>query len=434
VSDGFRAAAPLRFHAEHVGLATEYDNMLACIRCGLCLTSCPTYVLSLHESEGPRGRVGMARALAEGHLEVTADLLEHESNCLVCDACSAVCPAGVHMDPLQVVLRAALEPHHKRPWWQGILRNVVFGSLFTDLGRFRVLVRLLWLYQRSGAQWLARHLGILRLLGLSSTERLLPEIADTFVVPHDEVYPSHKSESVQNVAFFAGCVMSTALADIDRATLRVLQRAGCSVTNPARQGCCGALNAHGGDLERALGLAQINIAAFEATEGAIVVNSAGCGAMLKDYAHHLANDPAWAERARAFSARVRDVSQVVGGLPMRRQVARRVVYQDACHLIHAQRISRPPRDLLREIPGLELVEIAEAGLCCGSAGIYNVTNPRESRQLQQRKLDNALLVAPEVIVTGNPGCLLQLRAGLQERGSHVQVKHLAEILDEASAP
>jgi glycolate oxidase iron-sulfur subunit len=214
----------------------------------------------------------------------------------------------------------------------------------------------------------------------------------------------------------------------------VLQRAGCSVTNPARQGCCGALNAHGGDLERALGLAQINIAAFEATEGAIVVNSAGCGAMLKDYAHHLANDPAWAERARAFSARVRDVSQVVGGLPMRRQVARRVVYQDACHLIHAQRISRPPRDLLREIPGLELVEIAEAGLCCGSAGIYNVTNPRESRQLQQRKLDNALLVAPEVIVTGNPGCLLQLRAGLQERGSQVQVKHLAEILDEASAP
>jgi glycolate oxidase iron-sulfur subunit len=235
---------------------------------------------------------------------------------------------------------------------------------------------------------------------------------------------------------FAGCVMSTALAEVDRATIRVLQRDGFSVTAPAAQGCCGALHAHGGDLPRALRLAQTNIAAFERTDGPIVVNSAGCGAMLKDYAHHLRLDSQWADRARAFSARVRDLSEVLADRPPAAPNALNatVVYQDACHLLHAQRIGRQPRDLLRRIPGVKLAEIDEAGLCCGSAGVYNVTNPRESRRLQQRKLDHALAPDPAVIVTANPGCLLQLKSGLAERGSQVQVKHLAEVLDDASKP
>jgi glycolate oxidase iron-sulfur subunit len=183
-------------------------------------------------------------------------------------------------------------------------------------------------------------------------------------------------------------------------------------------------------------LAQANIAAFEQLDGPIVVNSAGCGAMLKDYAHHFRHDTAWADRARAFSARVRDLSEVLGDRPpdFPHSLPGRVVYQDACHLLHAQRVSRQPRALLQKIAGLQLAEIEEAGLCCGSAGIYNVTNPVQSRQLQQRKLDNALKVEPSVIVTSNPGCLFQLKSGLAERGSQVQVKHLAEILDEASAP
>jgi len=208
------------------------------------------------------------------------------------------------------------------------------------------------------------------------------------------------------------------------------------VCNPARQGCCGALHAHGGDLPRALQLAQTNIVAFEAADGPIVVNSAGCGAMLKDYAHHFRQDPAWAARANQFSRRVRDLSQVLAerALPLLRASDATVVYQDACHLLHAQRISRQPRDLLRQVPGIKLAEIGEAGLCCGSAGVYNVTNPVQSRQLQQRKLDNALQVSPDVIVTANPGCLLQLQSGLAERGSRVRVQHLAEFLDTASAP
>jgi glycolate oxidase iron-sulfur subunit len=426
-------AAPPGFRAEHPDLRVEYDNMLACVRCGLCLTSCPTYVLSLQEAEGPRGRVGIARALAEGHLEITPDVLEHESNCLVCDACSAVCPAGVHMDPLQVVLRTTLEPHKRRPWWQTALRNVVFHWLFVDMGRFRLLVRLLWLYQRTGVRWLARKLQILSLLRMQSLDDLLPSLPGEFLTPRDETYGT--SEATQ-VAFFAGCVMSTALADIDRATIRVLERARLHVRNPHGQGCCGALHAHGGDLPTAISLARRNIEAFEETEGPIVVNSAGCGAMLKDYAHHFREDAAWAARAHAFSARVRDVSEVLAAheLPIHRALSKRVVYQDACHLIHAQRISRQPRDLLRRVPDLDLQEIGEASLCCGSAGIYNVTNPKQSKQLQQRKLDNALAVDADVIVTGNPGCLLQLRAGLQERGSKVQVKHLVEVLDEVTAP
>jgi glycolate oxidase iron-sulfur subunit len=411
--------------------------MLACIRCGLCLTSCPTYVLSLDESEGPRGRVGMARALAEGHQQVTPDLVRHELNCLVCDACTAVCPAGVHMDPLQVVLRAALEPEAPpRPFSVRLLRRLVFGWLFMDLARFRVVARLLWLYQRLGVRWLARHLGILKLLKLDRAERLLPEVPGKFVRPADEVYPSTATGNTESAVFFAGCVMSTALADVDRATLRVLQRAGYAIGNPARQGCCGALHAHGGDLAGALKLAMTNIAAFEPTDGPIVVNSAGCGAMLKDYAHHLRADPHWSQRAQAFSARVRDLSEALADRPlaMTQDLAAKVVLQDACHLLHAQRVSRQPRDLLRRIPGLALAEIDEPGLCCGSAGIYNVTNPIQSRQLQQRKLDRALAPGPAVIVTTNPGCLLQLKSGLAERGSRVQVKHLAEVLDAATAP
>jgi glycolate oxidase iron-sulfur subunit len=438
-------------------LLEEYDNMLSCIRCGQCLTSCPTYVLSGNEAEGPRGRVAMARALVEGHLALTEDLVRHEQNCLVCDACTAICPAGVHMDPLQVALRAAIEPQRQRGLPERLIRHLVFRRLFPNMGAFRLLVRLIWLYQRTGLQWLARNLGVLRLLGLDKTEAFLPRVSGTFLVPQGAVYPAsplplhrhpeHRegfvppvSPQPTPVSFFAGCVMSTALADNDRATIRVLQRAGCDVLNVKSQGCCGALNAHGGDLPTALDLAKRTIAAFEQDghDGAtpIVVNSAGCGAMLKDYAHHLRDDPTWGPRAAAFSARVQDATTFLAprSLPLRATSNEmRVTYQEPCHLAHAQRIRQQPRTLLQSIPGLTLHEMDESALCCGSAGIYNLTNPRESRQLQQRKLDNALATNPHVIATANPGCLLHLQSGLKERNSPVRVAHIIELLDEATA-
>lgn len=419
-------------------LRGEYDNMLACVRCGACLTSCPTYVLSGEEAEGPRGRIAMMRALAEGHLEITPNLIEHEQNCLVCDACTAVCPAGVHMDPLQVAFRTAIEPSRQLSPWQRLVRGLVFHQLFPNMAAFRLFVRLLGLYQGLGVQWLARRIGILRLLGLKEAEAFLPAVAGVFFVPRGEVYLAEPSgnESIQ-VAMFAGCVMSTALADIDRATVRVLQRAGCEVVNTAGQGCCGALNAHGGDLPTLRHLARRNIDAFSHGGNApIVVNSAGCGAMLKDYAHHLRDDPAYAERARQFSTRVKDVTEFLATrtLPFRQALAQPVAYQDACHLAHAQRIKQPPRSLLQAIPGLELRELAEGTLCCGSAGIYNVTNPIQSRQLQERKVSSVLATGAMLVATANPGCLIQMQSGLAERGSQVRVRHVVELLDEATAP
>jgi glycolate oxidase iron-sulfur subunit len=335
-----------------------------------------------------------------------------------------------------VVLRSAIENDQRRSWSERVLRWVLFGWLFMDMRRFRLLARLLWLYQRLGARALVRGAGVLKFFKLEAAERLLPNLPIQFVVPRGEMYPSALPQGVP-LAFFAGCVMSTALAEIDRATIRVLQRANFSVSNPGGQGCCGALHAHGGDFSRAMELGRANIAAFErGDDEPIVVNSAGCGAMLKDYGHHFRLDPQWADRASRFSARVRDLSEVLvqHPPPTEHAVAGKVVYQDACHLLHAQRVSRQPRELLRRIPGLELAEIEEAGLCCGSAGVYNVTNPVESRHLQQRKLNHALARDPAIIVTANPGCLLQLKSGLAERGSHARVKHLAEVLDEASNP
>jgi glycolate dehydrogenase iron-sulfur subunit len=421
-------------------LEGEYANMLSCIRCGLCLTSCPTYILSGHEAEGPRGRVAMARALLEGHATLTPDLVAHEQNCLVCDACTAVCPAGVSMDPIQVALRTAMEPHMapERPLHQRALRRVVFRSVFGDMRLFRLLVRSMSLYQRSGLQWAVRRTGVLRLLRLAETEALLPPgLSSRFVVPRGERYPAEGTATERAASLFAGCVMSTALAHLDRATIRVCQRAGWTVSDTAGQGCCGALNAHGGDLEGMKEMARRNIEAFEKEGDApIVVNSAGCGAMLKDYAHHLRDDPEWADRARAFTARVKDVTEIVepGDLPFRRKIEAAVTYQEPCHLVHAQRISRQPRALLGAIPGLELREMKESALCCGSAGVYNVTNPKESRQLQQRKLDNAAATGSEIIATANPGCYIQLQGGLTERGDAMRVKHIVELLDEATAP
>jgi glycolate oxidase iron-sulfur subunit len=450
-------------------LGSEYGNMLSCVRCGQCLTSCPTYVLSGREAEGPRGRVALARAVHDGVLPLTADLLKHEQNCLICDACTAVCPAGVHMDPLQVAFRTAVESQVKRGRNERLIRKVVFQHLFTSMRLFRLLVLGLWLYQRLGIQKLARSLRIVKLLGMEQAEAFLPTVSRPFLVPKGERYPAEgaptpspstvreggetdnpnplppctgeerrvRALTATPVSFFAGCVMSTAMADVDRATIRVLQRSGCDVVNTAGQGCCGALNAHGGDLDTAKEMARRNIAAFERDgDAAIVVNSAGCGAMLKDYGHHFRDDPAWATRATAFSARIKDVTEFLAGrtLPMRRSLNVAVTYQEPCHLVHAQRIVQPPRLLLRSIPGLELREMAESSLCCGSAGVYNLTNPVESRQLQQRKLDHAATTKAAVIVTANPGCLIQLQSGLAERGDQTQVKHLVELLDEATAP
>ena len=415
-------------------LVSQYENMQSCIRCGLCLSVCPTYQISFAEEEGPRGRIAVARGLVEGHLRVTADLIEHQQSCLLCEACSAVCPAGVHMEPIGTALRATFAEAAAPRRSSQLLRFLVFERLFANMNRFRSVSALARLYHRSGARWLLRHSGLLGLLRLSKLEELLPEMAGKFFEPKGERYPA-QGDPRGGAAIFAGCIMSTAFAETDRATVRVLNANGIDVTACAGQQCCGALHLHSGEIEGARRLARRNIDAFEtAGEAPVVVNAAGCGSTLKGYGHLLSDDQEYAERAAAFSARVRDFSEYLGALPLcppKNNLDEKVTFQEPCHLAHAQRIRTAPRGLLKAIPGLKLIEMDESALCCGSAGIYNVTQPERSHELMERKLDHALATGASTIVTANPGCQLQLEAGLRERGANVRVRHLVDVLDEA---
>ena len=400
-------------------LQAEYDNMLRCIRCAACLTSCPTYVVSHKEEEGPRGRIAIMRAIVEGHLDITPDAVTHLDNCLLCEACTQVCPSGVEMERMGIAFRDTLTNQARH---QPLPARVAFGWLFGDLGHFRALARAMWLYQRSGAQWFARHLGILKLLRLQEMERLLPKVPARFVTPQGQTVGSGPGAKV-----FAGCIMSTAFAPTTEATARVIAAFGAQAEMTAGQVCCGALQAHSGDVPRARELALQNLAAFGDGDEPIVVNAAGCGAMLKHYGALLPDDP----RAAHFARRVCDVSEFLAERsPTRppREMDVSVAIQDPCHLLNAQRISAQPRALLRAIPGMKLLEIAEREVCCGSAGVYNVTHSEVATDLQRRKCANIVATGCEVVVTGNPGCWCQIQAGLPE---HIQVRHLVDVLDEA---
>jgi glycolate oxidase iron-sulfur subunit len=412
-----------------------------CVHCGLCLSSCPTYRETGLEMFSPRGRIYLMKAVADGRIGLESDVFQEQmSACLNCRACEAVCPSGVEYGQILEASRTQIEqarddgrlPPH--PWVVQLMRGGVFGLMFKHLELFRLFSRLMWLYQRSGAQAIARR-GILKLLKLDEAETLLPPISDQFVVPQGQVYPA-EGQARYYVALLAGCIMSTAFANVHEATIRVLQKNGCEVLLPPDQGCCGALHVHGGDMDGGRELARRNIAAFEGMGlDAIIVNAAGCGSTMKEYGHLLHDDPAWAERAKAFAAKVKDVSEFLGGIELNTRELRplnaTVTYQEPCHLAHAQRISAQPRSLLRSIPGLTLKEMHESSLCCGSAGIYNITEPEMATRLGNRKLDNAEATGADILVTANPGCHIQLAGGLRRRGSAMRVRHIVEVLDQA---
>jgi glycolate oxidase iron-sulfur subunit len=411
----------------------------SCVRCGMCLPHCPTYLETLHETSSPRGRIHLIEAVERGQLSLTdPGFLRQMYQCLDCRACEAVCPSGVEYGKLVESARTQIERAQPGSFLKRGLRWFVFTQLFGDLRVFRLLCHLLVFYQRSGLQWLARYLGVLSLFHLAEMERLLPPLPTTFLRPANQRYVLDQSSTPLehpdcNVALFAGCIMSTVFAETDRATLRVLLAHGCAVTLPAGQGCCGALTVHAGDLDAARLLARRNIQAFEQSQAEyIVVNAAGCGAALKEYAYLLHDDPLYARRAEAFSARVRDISEVLLEQPARAlpgPLKLRVTYQEPCHLAHAQRITQAPRQLLKDIPGLELVEMTESALCCGSAGIYNLTQPAMSRRLRERKIQHTTATDADVVVTANPGCQLQLQSGLSEAHSTMRVMHLVDVLD-----
>ena len=426
----------------------------ACVHCGLCLPSCPTYRATSLEMSSPRGRIYLMRAVAEGSVSITSDVfVEQMGQCLNCRACEAVCPSGVQYGSILEASRAQVQrlragdmeaaPKTGQAMGGGerLIRGIVFNHLFKKMGLFRAFSGLMRLYQITGLQALARKLGLIKLFGMADAERMLPRISPHFVSPRGQVYEAI-GERRHRVAALTGCIMSTAFAEIHEATIRVLRRNGCQVTLPPDQGCCGALHTHGGDLEGGRELARRNIAAFEAAGlddcDAIIVNAAGCGSTLKEYGHLLAGDPAWAGRAQAFAAKIKDVHEFLCSILLNtkdlRPLPLKVTYQEPCHLAHAQRITAQPRKLLAAIPQLQLLEMAESSLCCGSAGIYNVTQPEMAATLGARKVDNVMATGADAVVTANPGCALQLAAELGRRGERMQVRWIVELLDESYGP
>ncbi len=417
------------------------DSLQRCVRCGYCLPACPTYLETYSEASSPRGRIRMIQAVADGALSLTdPSFVAQMYQCLDCRACEAVCPSGVRYGQLVETARTQIERARSRPAGERALRSAVFSGLFADQRRLRLAGRALRWYQRSGARRLAQASGALDALGLRATEALAPSLPDQFYAPSGEVYAAPPDAPQRGrVAFFAGCVMSAAFAATERATIRVLNANGFTVVAPAGQECCGALTIHAGEMDRARTLATRNIAAFEASGADYVVsNAAGCGSALKEYGELFAEFPAWRERASAFAARVRDISELLGEALAHGELNTRfeplpltVTYQEPCHLAHAQRISAQPRALLAAIPGLKVVEMAEASLCCGSAGVYNITHPQMAGALGRRKAGQIVATQAQAVVTANPGCALHLRAQLDQMGSALPVLHLVDLLDAA---
>lgn len=399
-----------------------YERFLDCVHCGLCLSACPTYVELGAEMDSPRGRIYLMRALADDTLPMTPDVARHLDLCLGCRACETACPSGVRYGELIEAARVVVADRHRRPrldrW-----RRTLISAILPHPRRMRVLLAPLRLLQRTGL--------LARFQSPSSWAALLPHL-DAWA-PVAEVTAAQGPQR-RRVGFVAGCVAQVLFAKINRATVRVLARNGCTITTPAQQGCCGALYLHAGKRQEALDCARRNIDAFPTDLDAIVVNAAGCGVLLKQYGQLLAGDPHYAARAQAFSAKVRDVTEFLAALPLippHGVVHARVTYHDACHLAHGQGVRDAPRQLLRQIPGLELVELHDSDTCCGSAGSYNLTEPVMARRLAERKIAHIRASGATCVAAANPGCILQIRAGLRRAEMEVAVVHPIELLDQA---
>jgi glycolate oxidase iron-sulfur subunit len=402
-------------------------DLSQCVHCGLCLQNCPTYLQTGFEAESPRGRIHLIQALNEGRVEPTADYREHIELCLVCRNCESVCPSGVPFGRIMESARAQLYDRAKLSLAERIFRRLAFTELLPHPGRLRAMFGALLIYQRSGLRRLVRARGLLP-GPLAEAESLLPDLPAPFL-PGWEVYPALGPVRYR-VGLFTGCVMPLVYGPVHAATLRVLRQNGCEVHVPAQQVCCGALNVHGGEQTVARALAEQNVRAF-AGRGldAIVVNSAGCGATMKDYTG-LVDTPAAAE----FEHRTRDVTEFLASIelvPFRRDVRREVTLQESCHLVHAQRIKDAPRKLLAAIPGLTLRDMAHPDLCCGSAGLYMLTEREMSTRILDDKMADVASTGATTVVTANPGCMMQLQRGLQRSGLEAEVKHIVELVDEA---
>jgi glycolate oxidase iron-sulfur subunit len=405
-----------------------------CVHCGFCLPHCPTYVSWGEEMDSPRGRIVLMKGLAEGTLDYSDTVVGHFDRCLGCMACVTACPSGVKYDVLIEDTRAKIEKHHRRSVADKLHRKMIF-TLFPYPGRLKALLAVLFLYSRSGMQWLVRKSGVLGLLParLAQLDALMPAVSAHHLAAKLPTLTPAKGTKRARIGLLAGCVQRVFFPRVNEATVRVLSAEGCEVVVPRAQGCCGALSMHAGRDEEAMRFGRSLIEAFEAANvDTIIVNAAGCGSHTKDLGRILADDPQWAERAARFSKKVRDISEFLAALPpvaRRHAVNARVAYHDACHLAHAQRIRSAPRQLLRGIPELQLLEIPDGEQCCGSAGIYNLIEPESADEIGARKVVNVLSTGADLLASANPGCTLQIQKILRERGQKLRAAHPIEILD-----
>jgi glycolate oxidase iron-sulfur subunit len=425
------AAPPSAFDAHHPPAQALIDT---CVHCGFCLPTCPTYVLWGEEMDSPRGRIYLMKSGLEGRVGMTEAFVGHFDACLGCMACVTACPSGVQYGPLIEDTRAQIERRHERGLFDRLFRKAIF-AMVPYPGRMRLALIPAVVYQ-----WIQPALvrsGLLDVLPqrLRALARLAPPVSFRSLTARTPGRTAAIGDRRMTVGVLTGCVQRLVFAHVNDATVRVLAAEGCEVLAPA-QGCCGALAVHAGREEEARAFARQTIATFEAAGvERVVVNAAGCGSSMKEYDRLLADDPQWADRARQFTAKVRDITELLFELgpprAPRHPMDLRVAYHDACHLAHAQGVRMQPRELLRQIPGVELLPFAEPELCCGSAGIYNLVEPEPARQLGKRKLENITAVRPDVIATANPGCTLQLMSVAAEEGKPVRVLHPIELIDQS---
>ncbi|MBI2190848.1 MAG: 4Fe-4S dicluster domain-containing protein [Planctomycetes bacterium] len=414
----------------------DYRGFLECVHCGLCLPSCPTYAENGNEADSPRGRIYLMKNVADGRLGISPTVARHLDLCLGCMACQTACPSGVHYGQLIEKARSVVEAQYSRPAVDRLLRRAMAAVLpyptRLELALLPVrMLRAVGLGQVLESAWL-RRLMPRKLQPTLSLVPVLPPLGSRHAP--GEFVPAEGKRRYR-VALLTGCVMSVLFSRTNQATARVLARNGCDVLVPRGQVCCGSLHLHMGFREEGLALARANLDAFSPDDvDAILINAAGCGAMMKEYDKLFAGDASCAARAESFTRKTKDMSEFLASIDLNTQfgeVKARAVYHDACHLAHAQKVRTQPRQLLQKIPGLELVPLAESDMCCGSAGPYNLVEPEMAQQLLQRKMDNLAKTGAQLVVTGNPGCILQIAQGVRERGLPMEVCHTVDVLDRA---
>lgn len=420
---------------ELLKILPDDDILSQCIHCGMCLSTCPTYDLTKLERSSPRGRIRLVKSFAKGEIEITDSFIQEMNFCLDCQACETACPAGVKYGSIVESARNIISKSNKEKFFYHIIKKFSLNHILTKKWLLKLVARILYVYQKSGIRFFISKIKLLKIISpkLYEIEKLTPIISDYF---SDEVIKEiniPQNEIKQNTAIHLGCIMDVAFTDINIDTVEVLLKNDCKVISPKKQICCGSLHAHYGEMDKAIELAKRNIDVFSNYEyDYLVSNSAGCGAFMKEYAHLLSQDEKYKEKAKIFSSKVKDISEFLAIINLKfnsKKINETITYDDACHLCHTQKITKEPRDVIKSIPGIKYVELKEASWCCGSAGIYNVVNYDSSMIFLTRKMKNIKDTNAKIVLSANPGCLLQIKYGIEKNNLDIEVMHPVSLIN-----